>query len=117
MGRYGFLFTIACLAASCGSLEKKSALINAGDSKQQVMSAMGGPPDDRQMSGDNEAWQYCRTGAGFGYHDYRTIWFKAGRVTGINSYKSARPGASCATDLKPIKWEDAPDATIEIRRR
>jgi hypothetical protein len=102
--------------AGCGGLEKKAVLLNLGDTKEQVLAAMG-PPDDRQLKGDNEAWQYCQTGAGFGYHDYRTVWFKAGKVTGINSYKSSRPASSCVTDIRPIKWEEAPDATIEIRNR
>lgn len=107
-------FTV--LLVACGSLEKKAVLLNLGDTKEQVLAAMG-PPDDRQLKGENEAWQYCQTGAGFGYHDYRTVWFQRGKVTGINSYKSARPGSSCVTDIKPIKWEEAPDTTIEIRKR
>jgi hypothetical protein len=115
--KFVLLTGIAAIAmVGCGSLEKKASLLNLGDTKQQVLGVMG-PPDDRQFKGDDEAWQYCQTGAGFGYHDYRTIWFKAGRITGINSYKSARPGSSCATDIKPIRWEEAPDATVEIRGR
>jgi hypothetical protein len=108
--------TLVALLSACGSLEKKSILLNIGDTKQQVLNTMG-PPDDRQLKGDNEAWQYCQTGAGFGYHDYRTIWFYGGKVTGINSYKSSRPASSCVTDIRPIKWEDAPNATIEFRNR
>lgn len=108
--------TAASALTGCGSLEKKSALLNLGDTKEGVLAAMG-PPDDRQLKGDNEAWQYCQTGAGFGYHDYRTVWFKSGKVVGINSYKSSRPASSCVTDIKPIKWEEAPDATVEIRSR
>lgn len=102
--------------AACGSLEKKAVLLNPGDTKEQVLATMG-TPDDRQLKGENEAWQYCQTGAGFGYHDYRTVWFQGGRVTGINSYKSTRPASSCVSDIRPIKWEEAPDSTIEIRKR
>ena len=76
-----------------------------------------GEPDDRQFKGKNEAWQYCQTGAGFGYHDYRVIWFYDGKITGVNSYKSNRAGASCVTDIKPIKWDEAPDVKIEVRER
>jgi len=76
-----------------------------------------GTPDDRQFKGDNEAWQYCQTGAGFGYHDYRVIWFYKGKVAGINSYKSTRPASSCVSDIKQINWEDAPDVSLEIRNR
>ena len=115
--RYTALATVfAILLTACGSLEKKAALLNLGDTKEQVLATMG-PPDDRQLKGDNEAWQYCQTGAGFGYHDYRIVWLKGGKVTGINSYKSSRPASSCVTDIKPIKWEEAPDTTIEIRHR
>ncbi len=109
------VFLLTSLTA-CGSLEKKAILLNIGDTKEQALKVMGSP-DDRQLKGDNEAWQYCQTGAGFGYHDYRTVWFFQGRITGINSYKSTRPASSCVTDIKPIRWEDAPDTTIEIRNR
>lgn len=110
------LVVAATFIAACGSLEKKAILINPGDTKDQVITALG-TPDDRQLQGLDEAWQYCQTGAGFGYHDYRVVWFYDGRVTGLTSYKSTRPGASCRTDLQPIRWEDAPDASIEIRNR
>ena len=107
---------LAVFLTGCGSLEKKTLLLNLGDTKEQVLAVMG-PPDDRQLKGRDEAWQYCQTGAGFGYHDYRTVWFFQGKVTGINSYKSSRPASSCLTDIKPIKWEEASNTTIEIRRR
>ena len=84
---------LTVLLSACGSLEKKAMLLNLGDTKEQVVAAMG-PPDDRQLKGENEAWQYCQTGAGFGYHDYRIVWFQRGKVTGINSYKSSRPASS-----------------------
>jgi hypothetical protein len=107
---------LAVSLVACGSLEKKAVLLNVGDAKEKVLAIMG-PPDDRQLKGQDEAWQYCQTGAGFGYHDYRTVWFFEGKVTGINSYKSSRPASSCITDIKPIKWEEAPNTTLEIRRR
>lgn len=107
---------LALILVGCGSLDKKALLVNYGDSKEQVTSIMG-IPDDRQFNGDNEAWQYCQTGAGFGYHDYRVIWFYNGQVSGINSYKSSRPASSCVTDIKQINWQDAPDVTVEVRNR
>ena len=110
------LVFLVVLLASCSGLEKKSMLINVGDAKDQVLAAMG-VPDDRQMKGENEAWQYCQTGAGFGYHDYRTIWFSSGKVASISSYKSTRPGSSCMADIKKVNWEDAPNLVIEIRKR
>lgn len=60
--------TVLIALAACGSLEKKSILVNVGDGKELVVAQMG-PPDDRQVKEENEAWQYCQTGAGFGYHD------------------------------------------------
>jgi hypothetical protein len=101
---------------ACGSLEKKTVLINPGDDKQKVLSIMG-PPGDRQFRGKHEAWQYGKTGAGFGYHDFRIIWFYDGKVTGITSYKDYTPATSASAHFKPIRWEDAPDQTIEIRQR
>ena len=110
------LVVVALLLPACGSLETKAVNLNVGDTKDKVVSVMG-PPDDRQVKDTNEAWQYCQTGAGFGWHDYRIIWFKNGRVTGINSYKSTRPGSSCMADIRAVRWEDAPDSVIEIRNR
>lgn len=110
------IFALCAALSACGSLEKKASLINLGDGKEQVQAAMG-VPDDRQLKGDSEAWQYCQTGAGFGYHDYRVVWFKAGKVTGLNSYKSTRPGTSCMYAIKPIVWEEAPHTIVEIRNR
>ena len=108
--------TVLIALAACGSLEKKSILVNVGDGKELVVAQMG-PPDDRQVKEENEALQYCQTGAGFGYHDYRVIWFRAGKVTGINSYKSTRAGSSCMADIRAVKWEEAPNAVVEIRNR
>jgi hypothetical protein len=48
--------------------------------------------------------------------DFRIIWFYDGKVTGIMSYKDHTPGTSASAHFKPIRWEDAPDRTIEIRQ-
>ena len=105
---------ISCLATGCGTLEKKAALIDVGDSKQEVIALMG-PPDDRQATGRLEALQYCQTGAGFGYNDYRVIWIQDGVVSGFNSYKSS--GTTCKGAMREVRWEDAPDVTVEVRQR
>ena len=109
------LLVIIVLTA-CGTLDKDSLLVNNGDTKEKVLKIMG-PPDDRQLKGKNEAWQYCQTGAGFGYHDYRLFWFYDGKITGVNSYKSSRPASSCVTDIRQVNWEDAPNFSVEIRNR
>jgi hypothetical protein len=102
--------------ASCGSLERKAALINPGDTKEMVLEKMG-PPGDRQFNGQYEAWQYGQTGAGFGYHDYRIVWLYEGKVTGLTSYKSHVPASGASSHFRPIRWEEAPDVTVEVRRR
>lgn len=105
------LFTSLSLAlfllVGCGSLEKKSILIGLGDTMERVIEVMG-MPDDRQIKDRMEAWQYCKTGAGFGYHDYRMFWFYEGRASGITSYKTTRPGTSCMADIREVNWEEAP---------
>jgi hypothetical protein len=116
MLRIAFAVAAAVAIAGCGSLETKAALVNVGDTKEAVLDRMGAPID-RQTYGQMEAWQYCQTGAGFGYHDYRIVWFDAGIVSGLNSYKSTRPGTSCQADLQQVRWEEAPDATVEVRAR
>ena len=110
------LIAVSALVVGCGSLEKKSALINVGDDKQQVLNVMG-TPDDRQMKGQKEVWQYCQTGAGFGYHDYRVFAFESGKVTSLSSYKSGRPASSCMTDVRAVNWGEAPDQVIEVRHK
>lgn len=116
--KFPTLLTILCalLLTACGTLEKKASLINPGDSRERVREVMGAP-GDRQFQGKNEAWQYGQTGAGFGYHDFRVVWFYDGKVTGLTSYKNRTPGSLASSHFKPIKWEEAPTATIEVRNR
>ncbi|MCK8046919.1 hypothetical protein MSG37_18685 [Shewanella sp. 1CM18E] len=102
------------LISGCGTLDSKTILIDAGDSKEKVIEIMG-TPYDRQFDGQKEAWQYCVSGAGFGYNDHKVIWFVNRKVTGITSYRTTRSG--CTGAVKSIKWEDAPDYTVEIRER
>ena len=110
------LLIINLFACRTLELEKKTIQINTNDGKSRVLEIMG-TPEDRQFLGQNEVWQYCIIGAGFGYHDYRVIWFRNGQVTGITSYKDTTTASSCEGHFKTIRWEDAPDQTIEIRKR
>lgn len=98
-----------------GQLAKKSVQIERGYSKSEV-AALLGPPENRQFRGDDEAWQYCETDAGPGYDDYVVVWFYKGQVTGITTYKNSLRGP-CSAFFRTVRWEDAPDRTIEIRRR
>lgn len=113
-GRIAGAFAIGILIASCGTLEKKSILIDVGDNKQKVLGIMG-TPEDRQVQGPREAWQYCVSGAGFGYNDHRIVWFRSGVVTSITSYRTRSTG--CTGAIRSVHWESAPDSVIEIRSR
>lgn len=106
---------ITCtLLIACGTLDSKTMLLNVGDSKEQVIKIMG-TPDDRQVKGAYEAWQYCVSGASFGSNDHKIIWIQSGLVTGINSYKSHSAG--CTSGMREVRWESAPNAVIEVRPR
>jgi len=110
-----FLILISILFLhGCGTLDSKTILINAGDSKESVLGIMG-TPQDRQLKLELEAWQYCVSGAGFGYNDHKVIWFKSGKVTGITTYRTHSSG--CTGAFRTIKWEEAPDVVIETRAR
>ncbi len=103
-----FIAMITFFLVACESLGMKSDLIGIGDDTEHVLKIMG-PPNDRQLKGRNEAWQYCQTtGAGFGYHDNRIIWLYNGKVTGITSHTSSRGGSSCVMGIPSVRWEEAP---------
>lgn len=101
------LLTAILTLAACGTLERQSLAINPGDTKESVTAAMG-VPGDRQFNGDIEVWQYCKTGAGFGYHDFRQVWFRAGHVTAVSSYKDHTAASSCQGHFRPIDWSANP---------
>lgn len=105
---------LSLFVAGCGTLDSKTILLNVGDSKELVLEVMG-TPVDRQINGRQEAWQYCVSGAGFGWNDHKIIWLNAGRVTGINSYRSHVSG--CSGGIQPVRWESAPDIVLEHRQR
>lgn len=98
---------LCVLLASCGTLEKQASQISHGDTKTRVIEIMG-PPDASEFRGDREALQYCITGAGLGYHDYRVVWLQAGKVTSVTSYKRGTPGVSCSRAFLPLKWDETP---------
>lgn len=107
------LFLVACAAPQ---LIANSVEISPGQTKQDVVKILG-PPENRQFQGRNEAWQYCETDmTGFSGDDYVVVWFFDGVVTGMNNYKNTLIGG-CEMFFRDIRWEDAPDSTIEIRVR
>lgn len=101
-----------CVTHGTQELREKSILINPGMSKASVADILG-PPGNRQFDGKNEAWQY--KGEGFIEDDLHVVWFYDGVVVGYTaeSSKDLRFGY----DYKHIKWEDAPDFTLEKRIR
>lgn len=105
---------ILALLSACGTLDKKTILLSVGDSKERVLEVMG-TPDDRQVNDRREAWQYCVSGAGFGWNDHKVIWLTENRVSGITSYRSGVPG--CQGGIQPVHWETAPDSVVEVRQR
>lgn len=108
------LSPLALVLANCGTLDSKTILLGPGDDKQSVIEVMG-IPEDRQFRFNAEAWQYCITGAGYGYNDHKIIWFEYGQVTGITSYKTYRTG--CVGQIRPVNWTTKPDVTIETHAR
>jgi len=114
LNKTAFVCCMVISASGCGTLDDKTVLLNNGDSKKRVLEVMG-TPRDRQMKEDLEAWQYCVSGAGFGWNDHKIIWFERGHVTGINSYRTQVSG--CAGGIQPVRWENAPNAVIELRQR
>jgi hypothetical protein len=97
------------------AFDQKFNTIQVGDSPQKVMEILG-EPEDRQLRGKDEAWQYCVTGTGFAKCGYKIIWFYGGRVTGITSYTMVCVGpGSCGGYFKTIDWQEAPDRPIEIK--
>lgn len=113
------MMPILFLLISCGgqALLNKSMMVERGYEKQQVLDLLG-PPGDRQFNGDDEAWQYCRTG--MSTDQFVVVWFFHGKVTGITTYKlgsNAGYIGDCSQGFKTVRWEDAPDRTIELRHR
>lgn len=108
------VFCLALFLFGCGTLDNKTILLNVGDTKEKVLATLG-TPRDRQLQGNKEAWQYCVSGAGFGYNDHKIIWLTAGHVTGINTYRTQVSG--CKAGIQTVRWESAPDSIIEIRQR
>lgn len=90
-------------------------MVNNGDTKENVIKIMG-TPGNRQFRDNLEAWQYCDTS--FGHYNFALIWFSSGSVIGINTYSGdPAPFSGCDNHYSPVKWESAPNQTIEIRNR
>ena len=109
------------LASGCAggsALARQSLMIDRGQTKEDVTRIMD-VPGNRQFNGDDEAWQYCRTG--LMTDNFTVVWFYGGRVTGVTTYKCTAEGCGyvgdCSQGFRTIRWEEAPDRTIEVRQR
>ena len=115
------LLVILCsvLLSGCAgriALQDKPAQITPGMTKQELQSLLG-PPQNRQFSGSNEAWQYCATDyTGFESDSYLLVWINSGVVTGMQTYRNTLIG-TCESFFRTVKWDEALDATVEIRKR
>ena len=115
---YLSLFPVILLLA-CASqtmMVKNSSAIKAGMLTSELRELMG-EPQNRQFEGNNEAWQYCSTDySGFETDHYVLVWIVDETVTGMQTYRNAEIGM-CGSFFRTVNWEDAPDASIEVRNR
>jgi hypothetical protein len=102
--------TVGCATQS---ISAEAAAISVGDDKKVVLKEMG-PPENRQMQGKLEAWQYCSTG--FSKDEYLIVWMADGKVTGMTTYTAVNM-ASCSGGFREVRWEDAPTISVEVRNR
>jgi outer membrane protein assembly factor BamE (lipoprotein component of BamABCDE complex) len=111
------LFIAACSTVK-DSIETKVQQIAPGMSSAQVESLLG-PPPNRQFNGRMEAWQYCQPVRNIAEQDTLIlIWINNGSVTGMQSLSVPRRGVTCRDpSFQTVNWQQAPDATVEIRSR
>ena len=105
--RLALALTASVVLASCATPPGEVAMgINTGDSQARVREVMG-PPQDRQVNGAREAWQYCGTGA---VRDgFVAIFFDGGKVSKITPYQGGPMDVGlCRNHFRPIQWEPEP---------
>ncbi len=83
------------------SLKAKSARINPGQSKEDIMAILG-PPGNRQFNMQQEAWQYCSTGFSADY--FLVVWFNQGIVTGMKTYSIYDQFGHCSSFYREVNW-------------
>jgi hypothetical protein len=108
--------TLVAACAQQAPVVTNSAQIFAGMTAGEVQQILGAP-QNRQFSGREEAWQYCETDyTGMAGDQYVLIWLSEGRVTGLERYTNTLLG-TCETYFKQVRFENAPDLTVEVRNR
>lgn len=118
MSRLALAILILCLVAcaSQSAVIKRAASLVPGMSASDVRKLLG-EPQNRQFEGKNEAWQYCSTDfSGLESDHYVLVWLNDGVVTGMRTYRNSQVGM-CGSFFRTVNWQEAPDATIEVRRR
>ena len=114
---FSFLAGASCLllgACAATSVRDASLQLDPGSTKAEVRQSMG-TPEDRQFQGTAEAWQYSAVST-IGVCEYTVVWFRDAKVTGISTYRNTS-SMGCRAGVLPVRWEDAPDHTVEIRNR
>jgi len=116
LSRSFLLAVLSVVLAACATgVTRDATTVNRGATPDEVRRIMG-PPEDRQFKDKHEAWQYCETG--FVNDSFVVIWFYDGKVTGVRTYKDGVGDIGmCDSHFASIRWEEAPDVTVEIRGR
>ena len=96
---------------ACGGLTKKSALVDYGMNKSDVVGMLG-YPDRRSMRAKSEALQYMEI-VGFGQCSYITVWLTSGVVQGVTS-RSGPSVAGCGLGAKEVDWGQIPKPEMNI---
>ena len=103
---------LLCLNACATQVLHQARTLAPGATPAQVRELLG-VPQDRQLQGNREAWQYCETG--LLQDTFVIVWFADGQVTGLSTYQNAvgDRGFFCRSHLRAITWEETPEARRE----
>jgi len=103
---------VLCLTACTTQVLHQASALVPGATPAQVRELLG-EPQDRQLQGNQEAWQYCETG--LLQDTFVIVWFADSKVTGLRTYYSSvgDQGFFCSSHLRAITWDEAPEARRE----
>lgn len=109
----GLLSACVIGLSACATQLLSSARTIAPGATQEHVKDILGAPQDRQVRGHQEAWQYCDTGVV--QDTFVVVWFVESKMTGMSTYKNAvgDRGFFCSSHLRAIRWEDAPKSNSE----
>ena len=103
---------LLCLTACAMQVLHRASALAPGATLAQVRAVLG-EPQDRQLRGNQEAWQYCETG--LLQDTFVIVWFADSKVTELRTYHNAvgDRGFFCQSHLRAITWDEAPEARRE----